>query len=187
MSGSIVLCGFMGCGKTTVGRRAAKLLKWDFYDLDFFIEEKAGLTVAEIFQNYGEEGFREMETQAAKEISQKGNAVIACGGGTVLFSQNVEAFHQNGGTIILLDAPLAVLQERLKHDKKRPLLQKPNRNEVIANLYRERLPLYRAAADLEIKAGAPFWIVAKKVAAVGRASPGEKWKNLDKSERKRKI
>lgn len=168
MNGSIVLCGFMGCGKTTVGKRAAKLLKWDFYDLDLYIEEKAGLTVSEIFDQYGEEGFRKMENQAAKELSQKGGAVIACGGGTVLFPQNVEAFHQNGSVIILLDAPLNVLQERLKHDKNRPLLQKPNREQVITELYRKRIPLYRFAADITVKASAPFWIVAKKVAAIGQ-------------------
>lgn len=181
MNGSIVLCGFMGCGKTTVGKRAAKLLKWDFYDLDLYIEEKEGLTVSEIFEKYGEEGFRKMETQAAKELSQKGGAVIACGGGTVLFPQNVEAFHQNGSVIILLDAPLAVLQERLKHDKKRPLLQKPNRNQVIADLYRQRIPLYRSAADLTVKADPPFWVVAKKVAAISREPAKGSGGNAEKS------
>ena len=170
MSGSIILCGFMGCGKTTVGKRAAKLLKWDFYDLDLYIEEKTGLTVAEIFERQGETEFRRLETEAAAELSEKGKAVIACGGGTVLFSQNVEAFHQNSGTIVLLDVPLDILQKRLENDTKRPLLQKPNRDEVIAGLYRERLPLYRAASDLTLKASAPFWIVAKKVAAIGRES-----------------
>ncbi len=183
MSGSIVLCGFMGCGKTTVGRRAAKLLKWEFYDLDQCIEEQAGMTVSEIFDRYGEEAFRKMETQAAKELSQKSGAVIACGGGTVLFPQNVEAFHQNGGTVIFLDVPLTVLQKRLKNDTKRPLLQKPNRDEVMAELYHRRIPLYRSAADLTVKASAPFWVVAKKVAAIGRGpvkESVEKQKNLDK-------
>lgn len=170
MSGSIILCGFMGCGKTTVGKRAAKLLKWDFYDFDFYIEEKTGLTVAEIFEQRGEAEFRRLETEAAAELSGKGSAVIACGGGTVLFPQNVEAFHQNGGTIILLDVPLDILQKRLENDTKRPLLQKPNRQEVIAGLYHKRLPLYRAASDLTLKASAPFWIVARKVAAIGRES-----------------
>ncbi len=168
MSGSIVLCGFMGCGKTTVGRRTAKLLKWDFYDLDLYIEEKAGMTVSEIFGRCGEEAFREMETQAARELSQKGGVVIACGGGTVLFPRNVEAFHQSGSTIVLLDTPLPVLQKRLKHDETRPLIQKPNRQEIIEELYRKRMPLYRTAADVEVKAGAPFWIVAKEVAALGQ-------------------
>ncbi len=77
---------------------------------------------------------------------------------------NVRAFHEQGGVIVFLDAPLAALQERLKNDKRRPLLQVPNRREVIARLHAEREPLYRAAADVTIDAGAPPVTVARRVA-----------------------
>ncbi len=166
MSGNLVLCGFMGCGKTCVGKRLARMTGRKFCDLDQYIEKKEGMTVSEIFAAYGEEGFRQRETQAVREIAGEGGMVVACGGGTVLFPQNVAAFHEAGSVILLLDTPLPVLQERLKNDKKRPLLQKPNRRQVIADLYKKRIPQYRAAADVTVKATAPPWIVAKRIAAM---------------------
>lgn len=167
MKGNIALCGFMGCGKTSVGKRAAKLLGLEFCDLDQYIERQAGMTVSDIFQKWGEAGFREREAQAAEEISQRGNMIVACGGGTVLYPQNVEMLHRGGGTILFLDVPVAALQERLKNDKKRPLLQKPNRRQIIAELYEQRCPLYRAAADIVVDAGAPPGVVARRIAELG--------------------
>lgn len=166
MRGNIVLCGFMGCGKTTVGKKAAKLLNLPFCDLDEYIEQKEGMKISEIFAEFGEEGFRERETQAVEEIAQKGGMVVACGGGTVLFPQNIEAFHRNGSVIVLLYVPLVLLQERLKNDTQRPLLQKPNRHKVIAELYKQRIPKYRAAADVTLRAAAPVPVVAKRLAAL---------------------
>jgi shikimate kinase len=163
-TGNIVLCGFMGCGKSSVGRRAAKLLGRQFCDLDRYIEQKAGMTVTEIFQKEGEEGFRARETQAAEEAASQQGMVIACGGGTVLSQRNVDAFHKHGAKILFLDVPVAALQERLKNDKRRPLLQVPDRRKVIAELYEKRCPLYQAAADMTIDGGAPAVVVAKRVA-----------------------
>ena len=148
LSGNIVLCGFMGCGKTSVGKRAAKLLGRQFCDLDSYIERKAGMTVSEIFAQEGEAGFRARETQAAEEVASMQGMVIASGGGTVLF----------------LDVPVAALQERLKNDTRRPLLQVPDRRRVIAELHEKRAPLYRAAADIVVDGGAPAIVVAKRVA-----------------------
>lgn len=165
MNGNIILCGFMGCGKTSVGRRAAKLLGRKFCDLDWYIERREGMTVAQIFERYGEEGFRERETKAAEEISKKKNLIVASGGGTVLFPKNVEAFHRGNGAILFLDVPVAALQERLKNDKKRPLLQRPDRRIIIEELYEQRCPLYRGAADGVVDGGAPTVVVAKRVAA----------------------
>lgn len=164
MKGNIVLCGFMGCGKTSVGRRAAKLLGRRFCDLDQYIEKKEGMTVAQIFERYGEAGFRQREARAVEEVARQGNMVVACGGGTVLFPGNLDLFHQSRGTILFLDVPLAALQERLKNDRKRPLLQKPDRRRVIAQLYAERCPKYRAAADVTVDAGAPAVVVARRIA-----------------------
>ncbi len=168
MTGSIVLCGFMGCGKTTVGKRLAKLLGRQYCDLDQYIEEKAGMTVAEIFAQYGEAGFRLRETQAAGELAGKSGLVISAGGGTVLYLQNVEAFHAGGGVIVFLDVPLEILQERLKDDNQRPLLQTGDRNRVIAQLLREREAKYRAAADLTVDGSKAPLAVAKSIAVLVR-------------------
>lgn len=168
MTGAIVLCGFMGCGKTTVGKRLAKEMGRDFLDLDHYIEEKEGMTVSEIFAAYGEEGFRQRESLAAEEAARRGEVVIACGGGTVLRRQNVEAFHENGGTIVLLDVPLAVLQRRLQNDRKRPLLQRPDREAFIAELYAQRAPLYRAAADVAVAGSPSVRVTAERIALLAR-------------------
>ena len=167
--GNIILCGFMGCGKTSVGRRAAVLCGRELYDLDRYIEEKAGMTVSEIFARYGEEGFRRLERQAVREVAGTPGLIIASGGGTVLSGDNVEAFHNERGLIVLLDAPLAALQERLKNDKRRPLLQVPDRRRVINELYERRIPLYRAAADVAVDAGAPPLTVARRVAKLEKS------------------
>ncbi len=168
MSGNIILCGFMGCGKTSVGRRAAKVLGRRFCDLDQYIEEQAGMAVKEIFARYGEAGFREREARAVKAVAGRNGLIIASGGGTVLSRENVEAFHEQDGVIVFLDAPLAALQERLKRDKKRPLLQVPDRRRVIAQLHAQRAPLYQAAADIIVDAGAPPLTVANRVAEAVR-------------------
>ena len=162
--GNLILCGFMGCGKTSVGRRVAKLMGRRFCDLDQWIEQQAGMTVSQIFDQEGELGFRLREAQAVALIASQKGLVVASGGGTVLYPANVECFHRLGGTILFLDVPVAALQERLKRDKRRPLLQVPNRRQVIAELYEKRVPLYQAAADVTIDAGAPPLVVAKRIA-----------------------
>lgn len=164
MKGNLVLCGFMGCGKTTVGKRTAKLLGLPFVDLDEYIEKKAGMKITEIFEQFGEEEFRKMETQAVREIAKTGGMVVACGGGTVLYPQNVKAFHENGSVIVLLYVPLVLLQERLKNDTHRPLLQKPNRQQVIANLYKKRISHYRKAADITLRSTSTAASAARRLA-----------------------
>lgn len=173
MKGNIVLCGFMGCGKTTVGKRLARILDREFCDLDRYVEKQEGMTVSEIFAQYGEDGFRRREASAVREISKLENMVVACGGGTVLFSENINAFHANGDIILLLYVPLAILQERLKNDKRRPLLQKPNRDQVIADLYKQRISQYRAAADITVRATASAWTVAKRIAGMKLVQSGK--------------
>lgn len=144
---NIVLCGFMGCGKTTVGRALAGILGMQFIDMDEYIEQQAGMKVSEIFSSQGESAFRALETKAATELSEKENLVISTGGGAVLSPKNVEAF-RSGGLILLLDVPLEVVRSRLEGDTTRPLLNRPDKDEAMLSLYESRLPLYRAAADL---------------------------------------
>ena len=95
-SGNIVLSGFMGSGKTTVGRRLAAALDMQFVDMDLYIEKKTGMTVKEIFAEYGEPHFRALETETVKELAQSNHFVIATGGGCVTREENYDLLHQNG-------------------------------------------------------------------------------------------
>lgn len=165
-NGNIVLSGFMGCGKTTVGRRLAAALGMKFVDMDLYIEKKIGKTVREIFDEYGEAYFRALETETVRELSESKDYVIATGGGTLMQPQNVEEFHRGGGTIYYLDVPLAALQERLKNDRRRPLLQTPDRRAVIERLLNERKPKYLASADIVVDAGAPTVVVVERICAL---------------------
>lgn len=177
-SGNIVLSGFMGSGKTTVGRRLAAALDMQFVDMDLYIEKKTGMTVKEIFAEYGELHFRALETETVKELAQSNHFVIATGGGTLMQPQNVEGFHQGGGTIYYLDVPLAALQERLKNDKRRPLLQTPDRRAVIERLLNERRPKYLASADVIVDAGAPTVVVVERICVL-------RGESIEKAKRKK--
>ncbi len=144
---NIVLCGFMGCGKSTVGKNIARKTGKKFLDMDSYIEKKAGMTVSEIFDKYGESAFRDMEHEACKELSEMKDLVIASGGGAFTFERNVEVF-KGKDTIVLLDVPLGVIKYRLRNDKTRPLLQRPDRDKAMQELYEKRLPLYKSSADI---------------------------------------
>ncbi len=164
--GNIVLSGFMGCGKSTVGRRLAAALNMQFVDMDRYIEEQTGLKVREIFERYGEAHFRALETETVRTLSAGTDYVVATGGGTLMRPENVAAFHAGGGTIYFLDVPLAALQERLKNDKRRPLLQVPDRRAVIEQLLAERRPQYLASADVVVDAGVPTVVVVRRICAL---------------------
>ncbi len=146
----IVLCGFMGCGKTTIGRIMAKKTGLDFIDMDSYIEQKEGCTVKEIFDRHGEGYFRDLEYSACVELAEKKNCVISSGGGSVIYERNVRALEKNT-KIVFLSVPLDDIKERLKNDKKRPLLQRPDKDEAMAELYHKRLPFYYAAARFVIR------------------------------------
>ncbi len=148
MNGAIALCGFMGSGKSTLGKLLAESLGKTFFDLDSFIEEREGHTVSEIFSLYGEEGFRDLEHEALKLLSSRNDAVLALGGGAVLFGRNLRLLKENGATLVFLDAPLALLKKRLKDDNTRPLLDRDDREKFMEELYIKRDPIYRSAADL---------------------------------------
>lgn len=146
---NIILCGFMGCGKTTVGKNLSALANMKFVDMDKYIEKKSDMTVSEIFEKFGEEGFRDMEHKACLELSESTDYVIASGGGTLVFERNVEVLSKTG-TIVLIDVSYETLCNRLKNDKKRPLLQCENRNEKIQELLNKRMPLYKKASAVTV-------------------------------------
>ena len=151
---NIVLCGFMGCGKTTVGKNIERITDRKFNNVNLisiadFIEQKQNMTVSEIFDKYGEQSFRDMEFEACKELAQMNNLIIASGGGAFTFERNVNVF-KGIDKIVLLDVPLEAIKFRLRNDTKRPLLQRPDKDKAMEELYNKRLPLYKSAADIVI-------------------------------------
>lgn len=145
---NIILLGFMGTGKTTVGKKLAEELRRDFLDIDELIEKESGISISEIFFNFGEEYFRQLEAEKAKEVSEYENMVIAAGGGIVLREENIKNLRKNG-VLICLSASPEVIIARTKTEKNRPLLNTPYPLETIAELLRFRAPLY-ARADIMI-------------------------------------
>ncbi len=145
---SVVLIGFMGSGKSALGRIIAKQLGIPHSDMDQLIESRAGMTISEIFAGEGEEAFRDMETGLLREIAQsgKGQAVYSTGGGVVIRPEN-RALMRRIGTVILLDITPESVLSRLSRDTKRPLLQAPDRKARVEELMRSRRPAYLDAAD----------------------------------------
>ncbi len=162
MNGNIILCGFMGSGKSTVGALLSKKLGMSFIDLDSYIEKKEDMTVSQIFDAYGEPYFRQREREAAKELSEKNGLIIAAGGGTLVDKQNADIFRKNG-KIILLDLPVEIIAERLKGDNTRPLLQREDKEKAMRELYNKRMPLYKEAADIIVDAAATPLTVCGKI------------------------
>jgi shikimate kinase len=139
---NIILVGFMGTGKSTVGKRLAKVLGWSFVDTDAEIGDVTGLNISEIFRRHGETRFRSEERLVVKRLKEREHCIIATGGGTVLDPQNWEDLSKTG-VMITLYAPLDEIYERIGHRSDRPLL-KGSREEV-QKLWEERQPIYGKA------------------------------------------
>lgn len=141
----VYLIGFMGCGKSTVGKMLADRLGWDFYDLDDDIERKAGKPISEIFEGDGEDAFRDMEREALAErvhLVQGGHAmVLALGGGACVSTTCMERLANNGVTIHL-DCDFETIQARVEQFEHRPLTRDPER---FRSLFVERQPVYQQA------------------------------------------
>ena len=143
---NIILCGFMGCGKSTIGKFLAKKNNLKFIDSDEYIVETQKMSISDIFKSFGEEKFREIETLAIKDISAFNNYIVALGGGAVLNPLNAEIL-KNSGKIFFLNASANEVYKRLKNDTSRPLLQTEDKLTAITELLQKRLPLYINAAD----------------------------------------
>lgn len=161
---NILLCGFMGCGKTTVGRRLAALSGRRFVDMDQEIEEEAGMPVTEIFRRYGEAEFRRREHEACVRLAGQTGLVIAAGGGALTFPANVEALAA-GCVIVLLEVTPETVLARLSGDDTRPLLQREDREAAVRELFAARLPLYEKAAMLRVDGERPPEQVARDILA----------------------
>lgn len=144
----IVLTGFMGTGKSVVGRRLAERLALPFIDLDDVIEVTTGMVIADIFASEGEPGFRRREREIIASMASRDNCVIATGGGAVLDPENLRHL-KTGAVLVCLTAEPAVILQRLGNDASRPLLQGPDRLDRIRRLLEQRAHVY-AQADLSI-------------------------------------
>ena len=144
---NIYLVGPMGAGKSTVGRILAKELSQPFFDSDHVVEERSGADIPWIFDVEGEAGFRDRETQVLEELCGLHGVVMATGGGAVGRAENRRLLASNG-IVVYLTAPVEAQLQRTEKDKRRPLLQRPDREQVLAELLRKRDPIYCDIADI---------------------------------------
>ena len=150
METNIALIGFMGTGKTAVGQLLAKKLGRRFFELDLLIEQKAGKSIPDIFQQDGETAFRELEIEVTKEVSKDRNLVIACGGGIVLNKINIDRLRQQSRIVYLTASPGVILKRVANEEGQRPLLEVANPTLTIREMLSFRKPFYERAADITI-------------------------------------
>ena len=151
---SLALVGMPGCGKSTVGRHLARQLGWRFVDSDHEIERQIGGSIRTYFERQGEAAFRDLEQQTIEALASQAGTVLATGGGAVLREANRLAL-KRGCKVVYLRSTPEELFRRLRHDTQRPLLQVKDPLKRLRDLYRERDPLYRDAADFVIETGRP--------------------------------
>jgi shikimate kinase len=146
---NVVLVGFMGAGKSSIARLVARSLGFECIDTDDLVVENARMPIHRIFQNQGEEAFRDLETAALLSLADREHLIISTGGGIVLREQNRKQLRTIGFTV-WLSASVEATYERVRHNTGRPLLRVPDPKATIAEMMDARAPLYRASADLHI-------------------------------------
>lgn len=164
---NIVLVGFMGTGKSRVGRLLAKRLGLDFVDMDALIEERQGKPIPRIFAEEGEPAFRRMERELVRELAAREGQVIACGGGIVLNPDNLADYAATGLVVCLSAAPDTIL-ERVAHETHRPLLAEGDKLQKIRDLLARRQPLYDAVPHQVPTDGLSAEDVAERILALRR-------------------
>jgi shikimate kinase len=150
MTTNIALIGFMGVGKSAVGRTLAERLGKRFVETDALIERKAGKPIFRIFQDDGEIAFRELEIAVIKEVSGQKDQVIACGGGVVLNWINIDRLKQDAVMVWLITSPGVILKRIAADMNPRPLLKRQSKISDIRTLLNFRKPFYERAADIEV-------------------------------------
>lgn len=149
MDTNVVLIGMMGSGKTTIGRLLAAKAGMEFVDLDELVERQAGMTVSEIFDKYGEQYFRDRESEILAELASLRHAVIATGGGIVLRAENRQRLRELG-LVVWLDAPPEELFQRIGDDSSRPLLARSHPLKRLTQLLHERRDLYAETSHIHL-------------------------------------
>lgn len=158
---NIYLCGFMGCGKTTVGKELAKMLGYRFVDMDDLIVRRTGRTIPQIFEESGEAAFRRYETQLLEEYNNRSSNIVSTGGGALVNPKNVEIASKNG-LIFFLDANFELCYQRIHLDKNRPNAASRTKQELY-ELYELRRPLYLSASTHQVDADNSPIEVAKNI------------------------
>ena len=144
----IYLVGFMGSGKSALGRRLSYNLKMPYYDMDHEIVRQQGMSIPEIFERYGEEYFRDLETAFLRNFRNEA-CIIATGGGVAIREENRKIMRKSG-LVFFLDATFEDIYMRIRHDKNRPIVQRTSKEELHA-LYSNRRRYYREAAHIIVK------------------------------------
>ena len=160
---SVFLCGFMGCGKSTIGKILAERLKCEFYDMDESIVQKEKMQIPEIFAEKGEKYFLETETAVIKELSSA-NGVIACGGGAMLKKENVEIASENG-IVVYIESEFEVCYSRISGDKNRPIVMN-NTKEELNFIYDSRIPLYKENSSVTVSGKGTPKEIAEAIAEI---------------------
>ncbi|MBR2409296.1 MAG: shikimate kinase [Lachnospiraceae bacterium] len=144
---NVILIGFMGCGKSTVGKKLADALAYEFRDTDAMIEEDYGKTISKMFEEDGEAYFRDAETELLKKLSVEADGmVLATGGGMPMREENATLL-KKVGTVVFLETTIVTILSRLQKDTGRPLADGEDREARLRPLFAKRLPVYRAVAE----------------------------------------
>ena len=146
---NIVLIGFMGAGKSTIAGMMHEAFSMEVIEMDQVIADQQGMSIPEIFEKYGEEYFRDLETNLLIDMQDRQNVIISCGGGVALRERNVKEMKKNGKVVFLTASPETIL-ERVRDDDDRPLLNGHKNVEYISRMMETRRPKYEAAADFII-------------------------------------
>lgn len=146
---NLVLIGFMGTGKTTISNVLKQVFAMDVIEMDQMIAQREGMSISEIFETYGEQYFRDAETNLLIELQTQKNVVISCGGGTPLREVNVAEMKKNGKVILLTAKPETIFA-RVKNSHDRPVIENNKNIPFITQLMEQRRPKYEAAADIII-------------------------------------
>ncbi len=147
---NIFLIGFMGAGKSTVSDYLNRAYGMDVVEMDRIIAQRQGMSIPDIFENYGEQYFRDLETNLLIEMQSKSNVVVSCGGGTPMRENNVAEMKKNGRVVLLTAKPETIL-DRVKDSHDRPLIENNKTVPFIADLMEKRREKYEAAADIIIE------------------------------------
>lgn len=154
----------MGAGKSTLGRSAAKALGWRFYDLDKLVERKANMSIPQIFEECGEDRFRQLETEVLREFQGKESIVLSVGGGAPMREGNLEIMRGIGKVVYLRATREALIERLSKSAKPRPLLKGQELGEVVGTLLKQRSEMYSLAdATLDVSRGGPRQLTRRLV------------------------
>ena len=168
---SIFLVGMMASGKTTIGRKLAAALGFDFQDTDHLVEKRAGADISWIFDMEGEDGFRNREQAVIEEATAQTGVVLATGGGAVLREDNRRVLRERG-VVVYLEAAADVIVERASRDRRRPLLEVADLPSRVEALLAERAPLYQSVAHVTVATDRrPSRVIAQQVVETLAESP----------------